>query len=193
MPTYLSGILLIWLFALIVPILPPGGRLSVSISLEPITNFFVLDSILTGNLSALANSLKHLILPAIAMGSWPMAILARITRSTMLEVLHADYVRTARSKGLSEYLVLVRHSLPNAALPVITVIGLQMGALLGGAVLLETIFAWPGIGRWVYDAIQGRDYPIVQNMTLVAAMTFVVVNLLVDVIYSLLDPRIRYD
>jgi peptide/nickel transport system permease protein len=192
-PTYLSGILLIWVFALIFPILPPGGRLDVQIDLTPITHFYILDSIITGNLRALGNTLKHLTLPAVCMATWPVAILARMTRSAMLEVLHADYVRTARSKGLSSRVVLIRHALRNALLPIITVVGLQMGALLGGAVLLETIFAWPGIGNWIFDAIQGRDYTVVQSMTLVAAVVFVVMNLIVDFAYTFFDPRIRYD
>jgi peptide/nickel transport system permease protein len=137
--------------------------------------------------------LDHLILPAIALATIPMAIIARMTRSSMLDVLQEDYVRTAHAKGLTERVVLFRHALKNAFLPVITIIGLQTGALLAGAVLTETIFSWPGIGKWVYDAILGRDYPIVQGGTLLIALIYVVANLLVDVSYAFLDPRIRYD
>ncbi len=134
-----------------------------------------------------------LLLPAIALATIPMAIIARMTRSSMLDVLQEDYVRTAQAKGLGRGLVLFRHALKNAALPVITIIGLQMGTLLAGAVLTETIFAWPGIGRWVYDGILGRDYPIVQGGTLVIALIFIVVNFTVDIMYAVLDPRIRLE
>jgi peptide/nickel transport system permease protein len=136
---------------------------------------------------------KHLALPAIALATHPMSIIARMTRSSMLEVLQQDYVRTAHAKGLRERVVLFRHALKNAFLPIITIIGLQTGTLLAGAILTETIFAWPGIGKWVYDAILGRDYPIVQGGTLLIALIFVFINLLVDVSYAFLDPRIHYE
>lgn len=193
MPIFWLGLMEIMLFAVILGWFPVGGRLSPSVELDTVTNFYVLDSILTGNMEALVDTLKHLILPAIALATIPLAIIARMTRSSMLEVLQEDYIRTAHAKGLRERAVLYQHALRNAFLPVITIIGLQTGSLLAGAILTETIFAWPGIGKWVYDAILGRDYPIVQGGTLLIAFIFVFVNLLVDISYAFLDPRIQYD
>lgn len=193
MPIFWLGLMLIMLFAVILQWLPAGGRLNPTVELETITNFYIIDSIITGNTEALVNTLRHLILPAIALATIPLAIIARMTRSSMLEVLQEDYVRTAHAKGLREGVVLFRHALKNAFLPVITVIGLQTGILLAGAILTETIFSWPGIGKWVYDSILGRDYPVVQSGTLLIAFVFVVVNLLVDLSYGFLDPRIHYD
>jgi len=193
MPIFWLGIMEIMIFAVYLQWLPAGGRLDANIQLEYITNYVLIDSLLTGNFEAFRNGLEHLLLPGIALATIPMAIIARMTRSSMLDVLQEDYVRTAHAKGLAEPVVLFRHALKNAFLPVITVIGLQMGALLSGAVLTETIFSWPGIGKWVYDAILGRDYPIVQGGTLLIAMIYVVANLLVDISYSFLDPRIHYD
>ena len=192
-PIYWLGLMEIMVFAVILQWLPAGGRLDPAIKLETVTNFYVLDAILTGNMEALVDVLKHLALPAIALATHPMSIIARMTRSSMLEVLQEDYVRTAHAKGLRERVVLFRHALKNAFLPVITIIGLQTGTLLAGAILTETIFSWPGIGKWVYDGILARDYPIVQGGTLVIAIIFVGVNLLVDVSYAFLDPRIHYD
>ncbi len=193
MPIFWLGLMLIMLFAVYLQWLPAGGRISTGVEITPITNMYLLDSILTGNLEGFIDTGKHIIMPAIALATIPMAIIARMTRSSMLDVLQEDYVRTAKAKGLGGALVLFRHALKNAALPVVTIIGLQMGTLLAGAVLTETIFAWPGIGRWVYDGILGRDYPIVQGGTLVIALIFVVVNFTVDILYAVLDPRIRYD
>jgi peptide/nickel transport system permease protein len=193
MPIYWLGLMLIMLFGVALHWLPTGGRLSPAIRLETVTNFYVLDSIITGNTEALVDSLKHLALPALALATIPLAIIARMTRSSMLEVLQEDYIRTAHAKGLREQVVLRRHALKNAFLPVITIIGLQTGALLAGAVLTETIFSWPGIGKWVYDAILARDYPIVQGGVLLVALIFVGVNLLVDLSYAFLDPRIHYE
>lgn len=136
--------------------------------------------------------LSHLILPALTLGTIPLAILMRITRSAMLEVLSQDYVRTARAKGLAERVVIFRHALKNALLPVVTIVGLQFGTLLGGAILTETIFSWPGIGLWLYEGILNRDYPVVQGGVVFVALIFVIVNLLVDLSYALLDPRIQY-
>jgi peptide/nickel transport system permease protein len=192
-PIYWLGLMEIMLFAVMLKWLPSGGRLDPSVKLDSVTNFYVLDSIITGNMAALTDSLKHLILPAIALATHPMSIIARMTRSSMLEVLQEDYIRTAHAKGLRERVVLLRHALKNAFLPVITIIGLQTGTLLAGAILTETIFSWPGIGKWVYDAILARDYPIVQGGTLLIAIIFVFANLLVDVSYAFLDPRIRYE
>jgi peptide/nickel transport system permease protein len=149
--------------------------------------------LITGNIPAFIDALKHIIMPAMALATIPSAIIARMTRSSMLDVLQEDYIRTAHAKGLAERVVLFRHALKNAFLPVITIIGIQTGTLLAGAVLTETIFSWPGIGKWVYDSILARDYPIVQGGTLLIAIIFIVFNLLVDISYAFLDPRIRYD
>ena len=192
--------------------LPPSGRLSAGIRVESLASSWGLDvtgapaailsflsnmniptALITGQWSALGDALRHMILPMVALGTIPMAIVARMTRSSMLEVLGLDYIRTARAKGASERLVLVRHALRNALLPVVTVIGLSLGALLSGAVLTETIFNLPGIGRTITEAITGRDYIVVQALTLVTAVTYLVVNLLVDISYAYLDPRIRLD
>lgn len=193
MPIFWLGLMLNWLFAVRLGWLPSVTRLDSGIELQRITNLLVVDSILTANPEALINAVKHLILPAVALGTIPMAIIARMTRSAMLEVLEQDYMRTARSKGLVERVVIVRHALKNALLPVMTILGLQVGVLLSGAVLTETIFAWPGIGRWLYLSILSRDYPIVQGMALFITVIFLVVNLLVDLSYAVVDPRIRYE
>jgi peptide/nickel transport system permease protein len=193
MPIFWLGLMEIMLFAVTLQWLPTGGRLSSGIEVTSITNLVLVDSLLTSNWKAFVDAVKHLAMPAIALATIPMAIIARMTRSSMLDVLQEDYIRTAHAKGLMERIVLFRHALKNAFLPVITIIGIQTGGLLAGAVLTETIFAWPGIGKWVYDAILARDYPIVQGGTLLIALIFVFFNLLVDVSYSVLDPRIRYD
>jgi len=193
MPVFWLGLMLIWLFALELRWLPMSGRLDVTIDLRTITGLFVLDSILTGNLAALKNSLAHLVLPGLALGTIPMAIIARMTRSSMLEVMRQDYIRTAHSKGLAERTVVIQHALKNALIPVITVVGLQFGFLLGGAVMTETIFSWPGVGRLAFDAIMNRDFPVLQGSILLISCVFVFINLLVDVAYAYLDPRIHYD
>jgi peptide/nickel transport system permease protein len=161
--------------------------------LDFLSGFYVLDALLTGNWKALGDAARHLILPSVALGSIPMAIIARMTRSSLLDVLGEDYVRTARAKGLRERAVLSRHALRNALLPIVTVIGLQLGFLLGGAILTETIFSWPGLGRLVVNRILARDYPAVQGSVIAIALTFVMVNLIVDISYAYLDPRIRYE
>ncbi len=193
MPIFWLGLMLIMLFAVFLQWLPTGGRLSSGIEVQSITNLLLVDSLITGNMEAFVDALEHIIMPAIALATIPMAIIARMTRSSMLDVLQEDYIRTAHAKGLVERVVLFRHALKNAFLPVVTVIGLQTGILMAGAVLTETIFAWPGIGKWIYDAILGRDYPIVQGGTLLIAVIFVFFNLLVDISYAFLDPRIHYD
>lgn len=152
-----------------------------------------LDAVLTGNWEALRDATTRLILPAITLSTISLAIIARITRSSMLEVLNQDYTRTARSKGLTERVVVLSHALRNALLPIITIIGLQLGTLLSGAVLTETIFSWPGIGKWLYDSIIARDYPIVQSVTLMIALIYIFVNISVDVLYTVVDPRVRVD
>ncbi|MFU8825959.1 MAG: ABC transporter permease [Brevefilum sp.] len=193
MPIFWLGIMLIMVFSVFLKWLPSGGRLSTGVEIQSITNLLLLDSLLTGNFSGFVAALRHIIMPAVALATIPAAIITRMTRSSMLDVLQEDYIRTASAKGLSERIVLFRHALKNAFLPVITIIGIQAGTLLAGAVLTETIFSWPGIGKWVYDAILGRDYPIVQGVTLLIALIFLLVNLAVDISYTLLDPRITYD
>lgn len=194
LPVYWLGLLLIYLFAVNLHLLPPSGRLSIDagFNFKPVTNFYVLDALLQGNFKALKDVLLHLILPAITLATIPLAILARITRSAMLEVLSQDYIRTARAKGLLERWVIFKHALKNALLPVVTIIGLQFGTLLSGAILTETIFSWPGIGSWIYEGILSRDYPVVQGGVVFVAVTFVLINLLVDISYAFLDPRIQY-
>ncbi len=172
---------------------PTGGRLSVGIHIQHITGLYLVDALLTRNWVGFKDALSHLVLPAVALATIPLAIIARMMRSSMLEVLGLDYVRTARAKGLKEKTVVTRHVMRNAMLPVVTVIGIQLGSLMGGAILTETVFSWPGIGKWVFDAISGRDYPIVQSVTLLIAIIFVLVNLIVDISYAFLNPRIRYD
>jgi peptide/nickel transport system permease protein len=193
MPIFWLGLMLIFLFAVVLHVLPTGARLDTSTEFTGITNLYLLDSILKGDPKIFFEALRHLSLPAIALGTIPMAIIARMTRSAMLEVLGQDYIRTAHAKGLRERVVVIRHALRNALLPVITVVGLQVGFLLSGAILTETVFSWPGIGRWLVDAIYTRDYPIVQGITLFIAIIFVVVNLTVDVLYAWVDPRIKFE
>lgn len=191
-PVFWLAIILIYIFAVNLGWFPPSGRLDVSLSLQPVTGFYVLDGLLRGRPDISWDALRHLVLPGIALGTIPLAIVVRMTRSAMLEVLGQDYVRTARAKGLRQRLVVNKHALRNALLPVVTVIGLSFGSLLSGAILTETVFSWPGIGRWIYDAIASRDYPIIQGGVLFVAFVFVVVNLLVDLSYALIDPRIQY-
>ena len=194
MPVYWLGLLLIYLFAVNLNWLPPSGRISIEMGLnfQPITGFYVLDALLQFNIKVLQDVVSHLILPALTLGTIPLAILARITRSAMLEVLSQDYIRTARAKGVPERWVIFKHALKNALLPVVTIIGLQFGTLLGGAILTETIFSWPGIGSWIYEGILARDYPVVQGGVVFVSVSFVLINLLVDISYALLDPRIKY-
>jgi len=191
-PVFFLGIILKYIFAVQLGWLPTVGRIDVLIELDHPTNFYVIDAILAGDPEALWDVLKHLILPAIALGSIPLAIIARITRAAVLDVQNEDYVRTARAKGMPPAVVDRRHVLRNAMLPIVTIIGLQVGFLLAGAVLTETVFAWNGVGVWVVDAIGNHDYFVVQNTILIFAIIFVVVNLIVDIGYAFLNPRIRY-
>jgi peptide/nickel transport system permease protein len=194
-PVFVLGLLLIYFVGLQLDWFPFIGRLETrefSIDVANPTGLFLIDSLREGDIPAFFDALAHLILPSITLMTIPLAIIARITRSAMLEVLNQDYIRTARSKGLAEHTVINRHALRNALLPIITVIGLQLGALLSGAVLTETIFAWPGIGSWLFDSILGRDYPIVQSVTLLVALIYVMANFFVDVIYTVVDPRVRH-
>jgi peptide/nickel transport system permease protein len=191
-PVFWLAIILIYIFSVNLGWLPPAGRLDVSLSIRPITGLYVLDGLLRGNPAASWDAFRHLVLPGVALGTIPLAIVVRMTRSAMLEVLGQDYVRTARAKGLKPRIVINKHALRNALLPVVTVIGLSFGTLLSGAILTETVFSWPGIGRWVYDAISARDYPIIQGGVIFVAFVFVLVNLLVDLSYAFIDPRIQY-
>jgi peptide/nickel transport system permease protein len=193
MPIFWLGLMLAWFFGVVLGWLPTGFRLGTDVTLVSVTNFQLLDSVLTRNPQALVSSLRHLILPALALSTIPMAVIARMTRASLLEVLSQDYIRTAESKGLPQQVVILRHAMRNALLPVMTVTGLQVGRLLAGAILTETIFSWPGIGLWIYEAIQARDYPIVQGATLFIATIFVTVNLVTDLLYATVDPRIKYD
>ncbi len=190
-PIFFLGLILKWIFAVKLGWLPSIGREDVLATRAHPTNFYVLDAILHGDGPALWDAIKHLILPAIALGSIPLAIVARITRAAVLDVQNDDYVRTARAKGLPPRIVDTRHVLRNALLPVSTIIGLQTGLLLSGAILTETVFAWPGIGTWLSAAIFNRDYPVLQGGILFVAVVFVLVNLLVDVSYAVINPRIR--
>jgi peptide/nickel transport system permease protein len=192
MPVFWLALMLILLFAVAVPLLPISGRLSANIFLQSPTGLYVIDALLAGNFAALGDVLRHLALPAITLGTIPLAVIARMTRSSLLEVMGEDYIRTARAKGLSPLIVLVRHAMRNAFIPTLTVIALEFGYLLGGAIITETIFAWPGIGRWLFLAVMARDFRAVQGGVLLIATLFIVVNLVADVLYAWLDPRIRY-
>ncbi len=190
-PIFFLAIVLKWVFSVELGWLPSIGRQDVLIEAEHPTNFYILDGIVTRNWEATWDAFKHLILPAIALGSIPLAIIARITRASVLDVQNEDYVRTARAKGISARTVDSRHVLRNAMLPISTIVGLQVGLLLSGAILTETVFAWPGIGTWLQAAIENRDYPVIQGGVLFVAIVVVFVNLIVDVSYGLLNPRIR--
>jgi dipeptide transport system permease protein len=192
MPIFWWGLLLIILFSGILGWTPVSGRISLLYYFPPVTGFMLIDSLLSGEKGAFTSALRHLILPSIALGTIPLAVIARQTRSAMLEVLGEDYVRTARAKGLSPWRVIGLHALRNALIPVITVIGLSVGVLLAGAILTETIFAWPGIGKWMVDSISRRDYPSVQGGLLLIAAIVMIVNLSVDLLYGLINPRIRH-
>ncbi len=193
MPIFWLGLMLIYLFSVKLGLLPMMGRFSIGMDYETITGLVLLDSLLKGNFPLFLNSLKHLILPAFTLATIPMAIIARMTRSSMLDVMSKDYIRTARAKGLSYSRVILQHALKNAFLPILTVIGLNFGLLLGGAVMTETIFSWPGLGRYVVDSLLARDYPAVQGCILFFAVIMVLVNLVVDILYFYLDPRLRID
>ena len=192
MPIFWWGLLLIILFSGILAWTPVSGRISLLYYFEPVTGFMLIDSLLADQKGAFQSALSHLILPTIVLGTIPLAVIARQTRSAMLEVLGEDYIRTARAKGMTATRVVGVHALRNALIPVVTVIGLQMGHLLGGAILTETIFSWPGIGKWMIDSIFRRDYPSVQGGLLLIAVLVMVVNLTVDVLYGLINPKIRH-
>ena len=190
MPIFWLGLVFMLIFSIHLGWLPISGRLSIGIDLETITNFYILDAVLTRNWPAFKDAVWHIIMPAFTLSTIPMAIVARMTRSAMLEVLRQDYIKTAKAKGLSRFVVTYKHALRNALIPVVTTIGLQFGVLLGGAILTETIFAWPGVGKWMYDAVMQRDYMVIQGGTLFIAAIFVMINLCVDVLYAVINPRI---
>ena len=190
MPIFWLGLVFMLIFSVNLGWLPLSGRISVGVDLEVITNFYILDAVLTKNWGALKDVLWHIIMPATTLSTIPMAIVARMTRSSMLEVLRQDYIKTAKAKGLSRFIVTFKHALRNALIPVVTTIGLQFGVALGGAILTETIFAWPGVGKWMFDAVMKRDYMVIQGGTLFIAAVFVVINLMVDVLYAVINPRI---
>jgi dipeptide transport system permease protein len=192
MPIFWWGLLLIMFFSTGLGWTPVSGRNDLLFDIPPVTGFMLIDTLLSDEPGAFVDALHHLILPAIVLGTIPLAVIARMTRSAMLEVLREDYIRTARAKGLSPTRVVFVHGLRNALIPVLTVFGLQIGSLLGGAVLTETIFAWPGIGKWLIEAIGARDYPVVQNGILLIACLVILVNFIVDILYGLANPRIRY-
>ena len=217
MPVFWLGLMLAYVFALLLKgtpfFIPPSGRLTPGLSVTPLaqvwhlqaltglprlvinflSNSVVFNSLVTGNFAILKDALWHLILPCVAVGTIPMAIIARMTRSSLLEVLGQDYIRTARAKGVARGVVITKHALRNALIPIVTVIGLETGALLSGAVLTETVFALPGMGTALVNAIQSRDYPVVQGFVLLNALVFVMANLIVDISYAYLDPRIRLE
>ena len=195
MPVFWWGLLLIMWFSVGLEWTPVSGRIGIEYDVDPVTGFMLVDAALADwrgqESGALASALLHLVLPALVLGTVPLATIARMTRSAMLEVLREDYMRTARAKGLPPARVVLHHGLRNALIPIVTVLGLQVGTLLGGAVLTETLFSWPGIGKWLIDAIARRDYPVVQAGILVSALVFIAANLLADLLYGVVNPRLR--
>jgi peptide/nickel transport system permease protein len=192
MPIFWLAMILVVIFGVNLELLPFPGRLDPTTGITAITGFVLVDSLLTLNFAGFWDGLLHLIMPALALATIPMAVIMRMTRSSMLEVMNEDYVRTARAKGVVPWRVVFKHALRNAMLPTITVIGLQVGLLMGGAIITETIFSWPGIGLYVYQSISARDYASIQGVVLYAALLFVLINLVVDILYAVLDPRVRY-
>jgi|SRR5438552_484208 len=192
MPIFWWGLLLILFFSVYLEWTPVSGRIDIAYDFPSVTGFMLIDSLLSGQDGAFISVLSHLILPMIVLGTIPLAVIARMTRSSMLEVLNEDYIRTARAKGLSPPRVVWIHALRNALIPVVTVIGLQVGTLMGGAILTEHVFSWPGVGHWLIESIARRDYPILQTGVLLIACVVILVNLFVDLLYGLINPRIRH-
>ena len=193
MPIFWWGLILILVMSNTLGLTPVSGRVDlIKFYYEPVTNFMLIDSLLSGQKGAFRDALHHLILPTIVLGTVPLAVIARMTRSAMLEVLEEDYVRTAKAKGLSTFRIIGVHALRNALIPVVTVIGLQIGGLLAGAVLTETIFSWPGVGKWLVESIGRRDYPALQGGIMLISTVVITVNLIVDLLYGLINPRIRH-
>ena len=193
MPIFWWGLILILIFSVQFDLTPVSGRIDVLYYIEPVTGFLLIDTLLSDEEGAFWSAVKHLILPTIVLGTVPLAVIARMTRSAMLEVLGEDYIRTAKAKGLSRFRIIAMHALRNALIPVVTVIGLQVGVLFTGAILTETIFSWPGVGKWLIDAIFRRDYPVLQGGALLLGIVVMGVNLLVDLTYGLINPRIRHN
>ncbi|MEK4230749.1 ABC transporter permease [Solibacillus sp. FSL H8-0538] len=193
MPIFWLGLMEQWIFSINLGWLPTSGREEVRDPVAAITHLYLIDTLLQGRFDQFLIVVKHLILPGLALATIPTAIIARMTRASMLEVMRSDYVRTARAKGQKMLIVIYKHALKNAFIPVLTIIGLQTGLLLGGAILTETIFSWPGIGRYIYEAIGYRDYPVIQSGILIVAFLFVMINLIVDLLYTVIDSRIKYN
>jgi len=191
MPIFWLALILLYVFGFQLNLFPITGRLPADLTFKPITYFILFDSLISGRLDVFCKALHHLILPALALSTIPMAIIARITRAAVIETLGEDFIRTARAKGLTEKVIVLKHALTTALIPILTVIGLQFGLLLGGAIITETIFAWPGMGTWLLSAVNSRDYPAVQGGVLAVGLAFSLVNLAVDLLYSAVDPRIR--
>ena len=192
MPIFWWGLLLILTFSVGLGWTPVSGRIAIQYDIVPVTGFMLVDALFSSDKGAFRSALSHLILPAVALGTIPLAVIARMTRSSMLEVLREDYVRTARAKGAGRFRVVAINALRNALIPVVTTIGLQVGTLLAGAILTETIFSWPGVGKWLVEAIHRRDYPAVQGGILMTATIIIGVNLIVDALYGVINPRIRH-
>ena len=193
MPNFWFGIMLILVVSGMLNLLPSAGRDTYGVAGDPLTGFYLLDSLLRGNWKALGDGLSHIILPAVALGTNMMGILMRVTRSSVLEVMHEDYITTARAKGINENVVLWRHAVRNAMIPIITVVGLELGTLLSGSIIVETVFSWPGSGALLIAAITARDYPLITGTVLTYTMIFVIINLSIDMLYAVIDPRIRFD
>jgi ABC-type dipeptide/oligopeptide/nickel transport system permease component len=191
MPVFWLGLMLIYFFSVNLGWLPVSGRLGYMYDIDHVTGFYLIDSILMKDYEAFWDVCKHLILPAFALGTIPMAIIARMTRASMIEVMKEDYIRTAKAKGCSKSQVIMIHALKNALMPVITVIGLMLGTLFAGAILTETTFSWPGIGKWLINAVNQRDFPIIQSTTLIIATIFIIINIIVDLLYAVVNPKVR--
>jgi dipeptide transport system permease protein len=192
MPIFWWGLLLIMLFSVELGWTPVSGRIDLLYYVEPVTGFLLIDTLLSDQDGSFLSAVQHLILPAIVLGTIPLAVVARMTRSAMLEILGEDYIRTARAKGLSSFRVIALHALRNALIPIVTVIGLQVSVLFTGAILTETIFSWPGVGKWLIEAVYRRDYPVIQGGVLLMGVVVMVVNLMVDLTYGYINPRIRH-
>jgi len=191
MPVFWLGLVLIYFFSVKLGWLPVSGRLGYEFDIDHITGFYLIDSLLVKDYDAFWDALRHLVLPAIALGTIPMAIIARMTRSSMIEVMKEEYIKTARAKGCSRFQVVAIHALRNALIPVVTIIGLMFGSLFAGSILTETTFSWPGIGKWLVNAVYQRDFPVIQSATLLIAIIFIAINLIVDLLYAVINPKIR--
>ena len=191
MPVFWLGLILIYFFSVKLGVLPVSGRLGYEFDIDHVTGFYLIDSLLVKDYEAFWDALRHLVLPAISLGTIPMAIIARMTRSSMIEVMKEEYIKTARAKGCSRFQVIVIHALRNALMPVVTIIGLMFGSLFAGSILTETTFSWPGIGKWLVNAVYQRDFPVIQSATLIIAAVFIAINLVVDLLYAVINPKIR--